>query len=324
MRGLKAVILFCILTLSISSCERIALQTTPTKKAVASNSALARQAEQTFWSTLHQGNYDGIPAAIYLLTAAYLENPNDPKLAAHLGFLHIWLIAESARLDKPDPTIINQMILAKRYFADAIQLDPTDPRFLGFYGVAQLAEGQIFADKRKQTRGYFTLKRAIRAWPQFNYFTAGYPMTTLPPSDKNFKRGLEWQWKTLDICAGQKIDRQNPDYSPYMHLETQQGPARVCWNSWIAPFNFEGFFLNMGDMLVKSGDWQTAIKIYQNAKLAKNYSVWPYRAVLEQRIAQAKNNVAVFNQPKETYSKTAPRIMFESSYSCMACHQQAD
>jgi len=39
-----------------------------------------------------------------------------------------------------------------------------------------------------------------------------------------------------------------------MSKKTKEGKKRVCWNSWIAPHNFEGFFLNMGDMLVKSGD----------------------------------------------------------------------
>jgi len=58
---------------------------------------------------------------------------------------------------------------------------------------------------------------------------------------------------------------------------------RVCWNSWIAPHNFEGFFLNLGDMLVKAGDWQTAQKIYANAKLPKEYATWKYQAVLEER-----------------------------------------
>ena len=40
-----------------------------------------------------------------------------------------------------------------------------------------------------------------------------------------------------------------------MTLETKEGARRACWNSRIAPHNLEGFFLNMGDMLVKSGDW---------------------------------------------------------------------
>jgi hypothetical protein len=104
-----------------------------------------------------------------------------------------------------------------------------------------------------------------------------------------------------------------------MSSETKEGQKRVCWNSWIAPHNFEGFFLNMGDMLVKSGDWQTAQKIYANAKLSRDYNSWKFQDVLEDRIKQAQSNVAVFNAPNET-SKT--KMMINSEFSCMGCHQQ--
>ena len=71
--------------------------------------------------------------------------------------------------------------------------------------------------------------------------------------------------------------------------------ARACLNSAKAPHNEEGFFLNMGDMLTKSGDWRTARKIYAAAKQSPDYAQWPYREVLEQRIRDAEANVAAFN-----------------------------
>ena len=255
-----------------------------------------------------------------MLTAAYLENPNDPRLAAHLGFMHIWKITERERLKINDPLIVNEIILAKKYFSDAVELDPTDARFQGFLGDSILIEGKIFHDEREQVRGYFKLKYAISMWPEFNYFTAGYPMSSLDPHSAQFQEGLSWQWKTLDLCAGTSIDKNNPDFSQYMSRETQQGPSRACWNSWIAPHNFEGFFLNMGDMLVKQGDWQTGIKIYRNAKLSKTYLSWPYRNMLEKRIRYAKENVANF-QKSTTYSPDKT-IFFNSGYGCVGCHQK--
>lgn len=123
----------------------------------------------------------------------------------------------------------------------------------------------------------------------------------------------------LDECIEGKIDRANPDYSTYMPLETRGGKKRACWNSGIAPHNFEGFFLNMVDMLVKSGDWQTEQKIYANAKLSKEYASWKYQAVLEDRIKQAQDNVTLFNEPNET---PKARIMINSEFSCTAYHQQ--
>ena len=195
---------------------------------------------------------------------------------------------------------------------------PKNPIYLGFLGDTYLVSGQIFKDQKSQVRGYFILKDAISLWPEFNYFTAGYPMSTLKPSDPHFKEGLAWQWKTLDICAGQKVDRPHPSFAPYMTQETRVGKKRACWNSWTAPHNFEGFFMNMGDMLVKSGDWKTAIAIYSNARLSKTYTSWPYRRMLELRIAQAANNVKYFN---EKHIEPERRMMFNSGYGCMSCHQ---
>jgi hypothetical protein len=178
-----------------------------------------------------------------------------------------------------------------------------------------LVEGKIFHDQREQVRGYFQLKYAIRLWPEFNYFTAGYPMSTLDKNSAQFKEALDWQWYTLDLCAGTTVDRRNPDYRPYLSRLTEAGPLRACSNSWIAPHNFEGFFLNMGDMLVKKGHWQTAIQIYNNAKLSNTYASWPYRNMLEKRIEQAQGNVVSFQKPDSA-------ILFNSGYGCVACHQR--
>ncbi len=309
-----AVSAFCLLT----SCEDLAIHFTPTKKPIASHSKLAEKAEHFFWDTLHQGKYDNISTSTKLLLAAYLENPNDPLLAAHLGFLHIWKITERQRIANPPPEIVDDIILAKKYFADAVELQTNDARFLGFYGDSEMVEGSIFHDKRQQTKAYFTLKNAIHQWPQFNYFTAGYVMTTLPKQSEHFQTALDWQWSTLDLCAQTKINHNNPDFSPYLNLETQVGPQRACWNSWIAPYNFEGFFLNMGDMLVKQGDWKTAITLYKNATLMKNYSTWPYRKLLENRIAHAKENVENFQHSSASPDKS---MMINSGYGCVACHQ---
>jgi hypothetical protein len=81
-----------------------------------------------------------------------------------------------------------------------------------------------------------------------------------------------------------------------MRLETREGPKRVCWNSWIAPHNFEGFFLNFGDMLVKAGDPTRAVTMYSNAMLSHEYASWPFKDVLERRIADAPRNVEVFRR----------------------------
>lgn len=306
-------------TVALTNTDRLAVWSAPPKQAATSRSEAAQQADERFWQTFHQGQYEQIPQALDALTAAYLETPTDAVTAAHIAWLHNWRIAERARMEAVPATITDDTVLARRYFQEAVKLDPADARYLGFLAGHTLAEGSLHQDEKLTREGYFLMLEAIKAWPEFNLFTGGYVMSRLPADSSQFREGLEWQWRTLDECIEGKLDRANPDYSPYMSLETREGRKRACWNSWIAPHNFEGFFLNMGDMLVKSGDWQTAQKIYANAKLSQEYASWKYQAVLDDRIKQAQANVALFKTPNET---SEVRIMINSEFACMVCHQQ--
>jgi hypothetical protein len=201
-----------------------------------------------------------------------------------------------------------------------LRLNPREARYLGFYASLLMTEGTIHKDQKLVRKGYYTMLDAVAAWPEFNYFTAGYGFSALPRASERFREGLEYQWRTVDVCVGEKVDRANPDYARYMRLATKEGPKRVCWNSWIAPHNFEGFFLNFGDMLVKAGDPETAVKIYRNAQHSPEYPTWAYREVLEDRIRNATQNVAAFQL--DNPAPGAPTVMVRSRFACVSCHQR--
>lgn len=300
----------------------LAVQLAPKKHAATSRSDTALKADELFWRTLHGGEYERIPEALAASTAAYLATPNDAVTAAHIGWLHIWRLAERGRLERVPPTITDDAVLARKYFEEAVSLDPTDARYLGFLASSLLSEGTIHHDEALVRRGYFTLLDSIKAWPQFNLFTAGYVMSGQPADSKQFREALDRLWQALDECVGEKVNRRNLDYSKYMKLATTRGPKRVCWNSWIAPHNFEGFFLSLGDTLVKAGHWQEAQKAYANAKLSPEYAKWKFRDVLQQRIEEAHDNVALFNAPDDSDKEPKVRMMAKSEFNCMACHQQ--
>ena len=319
MHSVFASIATCVM---LASCSYVAEKTAPKKQAAATRTAAALKADEMFWATLHGGAYEQIPPALEAQTAAYLANPTDAVSAAHVGWLHIWRVSERARLSAIPATLTDDAVVSRRYFQEAVALDPTEARYLGFLAAATLAEGNINRDERLTRRGYFMMLDAIKAWPEFNLFTAGYVMSTQPAGSERFKQALQWQWQTLDVCVGETVDRRTADYAKYMTLETREGKKRVCWNSQIAPHNFEGFFLNMGDMLVKSGDWQTARKIYGDAKLSPTYSQWQYRDVLEERIRDAPDNVAAFSAPVDPTYHGDQQIMVATAFACMACHRQ--
>jgi hypothetical protein len=306
----------------LASCGYVAEKSAPAKQAATTRTAAALKADELFWATLHGGDYEQIPRALEAQTAAYLADPTDAVSAAHVGWLHIWKLSERARLDSIPATLTDDAIVSRRYFQEAVALNPGEARYLGFLASATLAEGTIHQDERLTRRGYYMMLDAVKAWPEFNLFTAGYVMSAQPAGSERFKQALEWQWQNLDACVGETVDRKNADYAKYMTLETKEGKKRVCWNSEIAPHNFEGFFLNMGDMLVKAGDWETGRKIYGDAKLSPTYAQWQYRQVLEDRIRDAPDNVAAFNAPADATSGGDKRIMVTTAFSCMACHRQ--
>jgi hypothetical protein len=285
-------------------------------------SEAAIHADALFWKVFNGGEYDNIPIALNALTAAYLADPNDPVTAGHIGGgLHLWRLTEQLRLDQIPATITDHAVVGRKYLQESVRLQP-DARYLGQLAGVLMTEGRIHDDQSLVREGYFTLLRSIRAFPEFNLFAGGYLTSRLPSQSELFKQGLEWMWQNINVCIGDEIDRANPDTSPYLHLATAVGSKRVCWfGGAIAPHNYEGFFLQMGDMLVKSGDWRTGQKIYANARLAPGYGSWKFGPVLEDRIAEAQANVALFNAPPDAFNRPIKPIMSESAYACMACHQ---
>jgi hypothetical protein len=307
---------------ALSGCAAIAVQSAPPKVAATTRSEFAVQADAVFWETLHSGNYAGLGDALQAQTAAYLQHPDDAVTTAHVGWLHLWRLAESGRSSELQPTITDEAVLSQRYFSEAVAMSPTDARYLGFLGSTELTVGAIHQDERLTRQGYYTLLESIQAYPEFNLFTAGYMMSNQPADSARFQQGLDWQWQNLDACVGTAVDRHDPDFARYLSLATTQGAKRVCWNSWIAPHNFEGFFLNMGDMLVKSGDWRTAQKVYANAKHSPTYAQWAYAGVLQSHLDRAQDNVAAFNGPQSQRGQPGEKIMFASNHACVACHQR--
>jgi len=275
-------------------------------------------ADRYFWDTLHAGDYGAIPELLHQLAAALAERPGDPSLTRHVAWANIWRLAENARGTITLAELLESLEVTRPTFALAHELEPDEPRILGFLAAITFQEGVLLRDDALRAEGLALLGEAIDAWPEFNYFTAGYMLSQFPADSEEFRRGLEYQWQNIDVCSGKIVDRGDPDFASILRRETHVGRQRVCWNSWIAPFNVEGFFLNVGDMMVKSGDWQAGIVAYESAKLSASYERWPYRAMLEERVRDAEANVAPFQSVPPVPGKT---IVFRSPYSCMVCHQ---
>ena len=74
-------------------------------------------------------------------------------------------------------------------------------------------------------------------------------------------------------------------------------------------------------MLVKAGEKIKAKKIYKWQKLPKD-SYWSYKDILENRIKNIDKNVELFRRPSNSLWNDKELMMFNGSFSCMACHQK--
>lgn len=307
-------------------CRHIAVTFTKPKKPEYVQTVVSVNANKFFWDNFHLGNYSKISQITDSLNIVLQQNPKDLITTTHLGFVHIWALAERQRLEEADPQITNHIILSKRYFSESNKMNPRDLRVLGFLADLTLAEGSILQNDKLSTDGYFIGLKSIRKWPQFNKFTLGYFFSALDTSDINFKKGLDWQYSTIDDCACEKNTRKTDYIKAINKIKLSNHPKiyRACWNSWIAPHNWEGYCLNWGDMLTKAGKVNEAVKIYNLAKQSDTYTEWPFSTVLEERIANVKTNVSEFNKPIDEQNIQKQKvIMFNSSFACMGCHQMS-
>lgn len=153
-----------------------------------------------------------------------------------------------------------------------------------FLGLSLVDTGRATQSVDLMQEGLAVLDDAVQAWPEFNLFCKALAYDGLPASDPDYAKAVEAAFDNLDACIGEPIDRDNPDLTPYLDQATDQGVKRACWNDWIAPHNAEGFYLWMGDLLVKQGKVDQALVLYNNVTLIEEFPSWPYRSLLDDRL----------------------------------------
>lgn len=299
---------------------RLAVYGAPRKIAKVADSPQAAAAKQAFMAAFMAQRYEALPEVIAALTAAYLRNPNDPKLALLIGHAHFWRAAERGRDPKAGTGVTDAIVLANFYFGEAYRLQPDDHRIGGWLASTQMALGSVHGDERARRRGYFMMKDSVRSDPEFNYFTLGYVLSRLPAGDPRLAEAVEAMWTNLDLCAGYKVNRRDPDLSILGSRTIPEGPRRVCFNGPYTPHSVEGYFLAFGDLLVKTGDPERARAVYLQARVSPTYDAWPFKALLEERVRTAETRAARFASLKDPAE--APEMISTSPHACAVCHAQ--
>lgn len=302
------------------------------KKASPSETNEAKLANEFMWDQFHLGHYDSIPQILQKLNQAYRDNPNDATVAANLGFIYLWNFSERVRM-KPDERVLENVFLSNRFFREAITLNPKDARYHGFQAAVQMCEGALTNNLELLAQSYFSSLKAIRKWPQFNKFALGYIESQLDTGSRMYRQGLRYHWEIIDECSKNKLTPAQIMNDPkavltdlYNEINNSDDEKikRACGNSWIAPHNWEGFFLNFGDMLVKAGKLDEAKTMYEAIRIAPSFQDWPYKELVAKRIAEMELNMTIFNtQQKLTALEHDRQMMINSAVSCTGCHQMS-
>ncbi|MGV3602617.1 MAG: hypothetical protein ACO1N1_15500 [Dyadobacter fermentans] len=279
-----------------------------------------------FWEQFHSGNISNVKTMISRLEKQYAGDSTNVVVAAHLGFANFWVLSEGMRSTQPLGSIPDYINNAYKYFGRAYQLNTNDKRILGFLSNAEMAWSSLQPQPGPvQQSAMQKGQESIAAWPEFNKFTIGIGYTSLPPQADAYKYALELQWTTLEDCYTSPIDRSNPNIRHILNRDLSGhnlGKDRACYNNWLAPHNIEGYFLNMGDMIVKTGDHAMAVKIYELAKASPDYNNWVFKDVLEKRITNAQQNTVKFLD--ETQQGIDNVMIAGSGALCMSCHQMSE
>jgi hypothetical protein len=288
----------------------------------------AELAREAFWESFSAGEYDELPRITALIEEAYQENPNDGPNTFLLAHAHFWGLGEIDRDPGFDPAEDQRHAeLARRYFKEASELLPEDPRIPGWYAAmtfgaaAGLSESPDPADQQlagelRQEAGAI-MERGLGEMPEFFNALYGIILENAPAGSPPFDQSVEFYWNALDACMGAPMDRSNPDFAAFLGRATDRGSARVCFSGGPAPHNFEGLTLRFGDVLVKHGEVEAARRMYEGAKLSPTYATWRFADTIDARLSEDLEARAAlyFDELEENDPPLG-----HSPEGCVACH----
>jgi hypothetical protein len=285
----------------------------------------AAAAKALFHEAFLSGNYDRVGEAQAALKAVYDEDPNigEGETAMLLGATSLWSAAEWRRNPaRGNDALLQEVVQGDEVLKVSIKTRTNDGRAFMFAGVARSLRAQLERSQTLNQESSALFEQGISLYPEFSLVGIAFAGASAPINSPPFAAAVKSTWDNINLCVGGELNRDNPDFSPFMHLykERPTRPQLACWGSpEVAPHNLEGFFVLMGDLLVKNNQPQQAIRIYNNAKLLPRYGEWRYQGVLADRIDSAVRNAALY---RDSNPANDPPTLASASYQCAICHQK--
>jgi hypothetical protein len=252
-----------------------------------------------YWEVALSADYAARPAALAALQAA-AEQSNEEEITLLNGLGNLWRLAEPTEAERTDTAgFISAALTAKNQVQRAFDLCPSDYRIPAWLGPILVNMGRQLSDQSSIDMGLAVLQVGIDHYPSFVLFSKLLVYADRPASDPDFQKALDAVDADIGACGD---------------LGTSRDPA--CRNGEHTAHNVEGAALYLGDAYAKAGRKADALAIYRGAQVAAEYPTWPFRSVLEQRIAGLDARIAAYANGQE------PEAAWSSKSQCSVCHQR--
>jgi hypothetical protein len=264
----------------------------------------AWEGENAFWDTLN--NYaDRSQETIDTMATAVADLPSDGRAWLMKGMMHVYLTGTTL-LDpsSADQVTSDHAALGSAALDQAALYLTEDTRVPGWQGAANYIDALIRGDATDLADSLQLLRDAIVLYPLFNTFDfSGVVGTWVDPSDPLMTEAI--QYMDTALASG---------CSPF----TQ---PRVCGNDGRAPNNVQGTGLMFGDLFLKGGRSDSALEWYNLAEfyddLGGGPSTWPYRSILDDRIANFSAREALY---LDADPSNDPLLTGQGPENCVVCH----
>ncbi len=269
-------------------------------------SASAAAGEAAFWDTLW-ADRPREAAALALLENAVRRDPRDGRSQFLLGMLHLYRAGG-------DPTIFDFMHpteTGKREVRDAqvhldraVELLPRDTRIPGFRAATTYANGFVHGDPTLVARGLQQLDESVAVNPLFDAFDLFAVVAPVVPGASDY-----YQQRVLGLV----------DFILKDNLDCPAIVPHTCSNDGMAPHNFEGTLLELGDLYAKGGRLDDARLWYGIAQGVGRSFGYRYQGIADERVAHAAERVALYLDADPTND---PRLLGGGGAGCVYCHNK--
>jgi hypothetical protein len=265
-------------------------------------SASAAAGEAAFWDTVW-ADHPRSDQALRLLTRAVRHDPRDGRSQFLLGMLHLYRGTQAcAQFDFRNlcDDAKAEGFAAQEPLDRASELLAADTRVPGFRAATSYGNGYERNDPAELALGMQQLETAIDSNPLFDSFDAfAVVAPILPASDPYYQNRI----------------------LPLVDFVFSQGSCLVtlpetCTNAGMAPHNFEGTMLLLGDIYVKGGRAGSAEPWYRLGQSFGESTGYRYEAALNDRVEHLAERAALYQDADPT--NDPPLI----GGGCVYCHNK--